>query len=197
MKTKITGIILLLLLGIPEFLKSQETFALGESSKVTIHGKTNINTFDCRYSFDETKKAPSFNTSESSDHVVISDVTLKIPIEQCDCGNKLLNKDFQATLESEEHPYIDINISRLVFRKTLNKDKERKVWANLTIAGVTKWKQIDYSAKYSNDGVFYMKGRFHVNTQNFNIEKRKRFLGMVKVNDNVDISFLFKFVKNQ
>ena len=35
------------------------------------------------------------------------------------------------------------------------------------------------------------------NTQNFNIEKRKRFLGMVKVNDNVDISFLFKFVQNQ
>ncbi|MCF8307546.1 MAG: YceI family protein [Bacteroidales bacterium] len=197
MKKIMIGIILMLVIGFPDLLKSQETFALGESSRVTIHGKTNINTFDCKYSFDETKNTPSFHTTESSDHVVIKDVNLKIPIEQCECGNKLLNKDFRATLEAEKHPYIDINISRLIFKKTQDKDRERKVWANLTIGGVTKWKQIDYSVKYNNDGVFYMKGQFHINTQNFNIEKRKRFLGMVKVNDNVDISFLFKFVKNQ
>lgn len=184
----------MLIFGIPEYMKSQETFALGESSRVTIHGKTNINTFDCKYSFDEIKKTPSFHTSENSNRVVISDVNLKIPIEQCECGNKLLNKDFQATLEAEKHPYIDINISRLIFKKTQDTDKERKVWANLTIAGVTKLRQIDYSVKYSNDKAFFMKGQLHINIKNFNIEKRKRFLGMVKVNDNVDISFLFKFV---
>ena len=187
----------MLVIGFPDLLKSQENFALGENSRMTIHGKTNINTFDCDYSFKDTKKMPSFHTTESSNHVVISDVNLKIPIEQCECGNKLLNKDFRATLEAQKHPYIDINISRLIFKKTQDTDKERKVWANLTIAGVTKWKQINYSVKYHNDGVFDMKGQLHLNTQNFNIKKRKRFLGMVKVNDNVDISFLFKFVKNQ
>lgn len=197
MQFKLSAIALILILWFPDFIKSQETYALAESSQVTIHGKTNINTFDCGYSFDKKNKTSSFHTSENSEHIVISDVNLKIPIDQCECGNKMLNKDFQATLEADEHPYIDIDISRLIFNKNHDDEKEKAVWANLTVAGVTRWKKIEYNVEHSGDQLLHMKGSFQINTKNFNLEKRKRFLGMIKVHDKVRISFLFKFVKNQ
>lgn len=197
MQFKLSAIALILIFWFPDLIKSQGTYALGESSQLTIHGKTNINTFDCGYSFDNKKKATSFHTSENYEHIVISDVNLKIPIEDCECGNKMLNKDFQATLEADEHPYIDIDISRLIFKKSHDDEKEKTVWANLTIAGVTRWKKIEYTVEHPKEQIFHMKGAFQINTKDFNLEKRKRFLGLVKVYDKVGISFLFKFVKNQ
>lgn len=197
MQIKLSAIALILMFWFPNFIKSQGTYALSESSQLTIHGKTSLNTFDCGYSFNNKDEATPFHTSENSEHIIISDVNLKIPIEDCDCGNKLLNKDFQATLEAGEHPYIDIEISRLIFEKDHDNEKAQTIWANLTIAGVTRWKKIEYTVEDLEEHVLHMKGAFQINTKNFNLEKRKRFLGLVKVHDKVGISFLFKFVKNQ
>jgi len=197
MQIKLSAIVFILIFWFPDLVKSQESYALSESSQLTIHGKTNINTFDCAYSFNNKNEVTSFHTLENSEHIVISDVNFKIPIEDCECGNKMLNKDFQATLEADDHPYIDINISRLIFRKDRANEKEKTIWANLTIAGETRWKKIEFTSEHLEGQMLHMKGSFQINTKNFDLKKRKRFLGIVKVHDKVGISFLFKFVKNQ
>jgi len=178
-------------------LISQEgDMALRTGSQLTIHGESNINKFNCRYSFNKPEDSLTFDIIAKGEEIIMRNVQLSIPIKQTDCGNRFLNKDFRATLDAEKHPNIRIRITRLPLPRFAGNGLKKSIRAKITVAGVTRWEQIDYKISLVDDYVFNMKGNLTINTESFDIEKQKRFLGAVKVSNEVDISFLFKFGNN-
>lgn len=198
MKVRITIIIILAFLISRKSAFSQEGFVrLCSESQLTIHGKSNINTFDCNYVFDEAEFNPVFPTIETAEKVEINNIKLSIPVNDCDCGNRLLNKDFRATLEAKEHPQIGITIDKLVFAKHKNNDTGKKaLYALLQIAGEQRYKKINYRTNTIADQAFTMEGQIEINMESFDLVARTRLFGAIKVKDHVEITFFFKFVKN-
>lgn len=196
MKKGIIAITILIICVSQSLFSQEKSMVLRPGSQLTIHGKSNINKFDCRYNFNKPRDSLVFDIISSGEMLILRNVQFTIPIKQTDCGNRLLNKDFRATLEVQEHPNINISINRLPLPRFAGSGSKRSVWAKITVAGVTRWEQIEYKISLVDDYVFNMEGTLSINTESFNIEEQKRFLGAIKVSDEVDISFLFKFGDN-
>ncbi|MCF8303784.1 MAG: YceI family protein [Bacteroidales bacterium] len=194
MKHWLIGISVFLLVA-PQILaqKNQVDIGLLSESWLTIRGQSNINTFQCQYSFGNDANTTYFIGDYNSGKLIINDVQLNIPVREFKCGNKLLNKDLQKTLEAKKQPAIGIHIEKLKIDPDSLLNAGNKVWAKLTIAGVERLKQIDYSIDFIDKRIFLMKGSIQIDMESFKIDTLKRFLGAIKIEEQVGVSFLFKF----
>jgi hypothetical protein len=169
------------------------------SSRLHIIGTSNINEFDCIYFFDNSfNNTYSFKVENDTNNakLKIKNIKLSIPTIQFDCGNFLFNYDFQNTLKADSFPAIRLNISELTLVRT-EKKYNSYVKAIFDIAGVERVKTIYYTSYYSvSENLYKLVGTIKVNIEDFDIEVSNKFFGSVKVNSEVEISFLLNFAPN-
>lgn len=162
------------------------------SSKLTIHGKTNVNTFECELN-------QAFNheilkvTSENSDFVIDFDgLVLKYGVSRFDCGHEIMNKDFREILNSSEHPFFFLKINEIYIREeTSLMDKlDVKSFVTISLAGVERTKIIQDGVVINHDDqtLTFMGSRTLQMTE-FNIKPPTKFLGLVSVEDELKVSF--------
>lgn len=169
-------------------------FRLMPSSYVMINGTSNINSFSCTYSFSGYPKE-GFKTSSEKAPFKLDSVTVEIPVAAFDCGNRFLKKDFMNTLEYKNHPQITMSMPSLLLAKQPSKSKKHSK-VSLNIGGETKNQQVNYQINWIDDKVFIMEGKAIVDITDFELEPASRLFGIVRVNKEVEILFLFKFVRH-
>jgi hypothetical protein len=98
-----------------------------------------------------------------------------------DCAHKMITKDFKSILKAEEYPHIVINVRELIIVKENISAK-----LNIKIAGIEKEYMVPVAYNQNNGNV---KGQLKLNIKDFKLKSPKKLLGMVVVNDNVEISF--------
>ncbi|XOV92971.1 MAG: hypothetical protein ACFHWX_22580 [Bacteroidota bacterium] len=162
------------------------------SSKLTIHGKTNVNTFECELN-------QAFNheilevTSENSDLVIDFDgLVLKYSIDKFDCGHEIMNKDFREILNSEEHPYFFLKINEIYIREETSEMEKLDVksFVTISLAGVEQTKIIQDGVVINHDDqTLTFKGSRSLQMTDFNIKPPTKFLGLVTVEDELIVSF--------
>ncbi len=155
-------VVLLLFSGLMA-IKAQENF-------LQINGSTNINTFKC---INKTFKTPS-GTSFSE----------RLPgynlqVNEFDCFNKIMTKDFQKTLSSDKYPYLIIKI--LKFTKSQN-----AYYAVVEVLMMNRSK--NYNVIFTLENGKYI-GRKNVKFSEFNIQPPKKMGGMIVVKDDLDLIF--------
>lgn len=151
-------------------------------SEVIIKGKSNVNSFECNYNTNYlSKETIEIELIKENTKFIVKGATIKIKSDGFDCGNKMITKDFKTILKSEDYSHIIINLKELVENKSNYTAK-----IEVTIAGLKK----EYSLPVTyNSKSLNVKGLLKLNIKDFNLKSPKKLLGMIKVNDNVEIDF--------
>jgi len=118
---------------------------------------------------------------------------LKIPVEKFDCENDLLREDFLNTLKYREHPEIAIHIDHLVFNAMKKGSDWKDMEARIQMGGLERQQKIHYKMEYPASGEVIMYGKALLNMQDYGIKPKSRFMGLIRVNELVEIDFLFTF----
>ena len=167
-------------------------------SYLIVHGKTNLTKFRCQYlkSLSDTLFVRIVN--DETEELILENASISLGVTEFDCGNKLINKDFQKLMRVVEFP--ELKVEALGIR--LNKDDQIRGNSNqhgavysvntrITIAG----KQNDYLLEVeelANASPDTYSGSLHLNIRDFGLTPPRKFLGLMKVQENVDIDFYLK-----
>lgn len=167
------------------------TVVLMKESYLKINGSSNINNFSCRYDFETYYHKNGFSASYDDGIYSLDTLRVKIPVGEFDCGNKMLKKDFLKTLEYERYPEIIMQMQQLELSMH---NVKRNSLVDLSIGGASNLQKVNYQLKAIDEATFILEGRANVDITDFNLRPVSRFFGMIKVDKNVEIRFLFKFV---
>ena len=148
-------------------------FGQAQEYLIQINGSTNVNEFKCKnnefYFEDE-----HYNFLNKQ----LPDIILKS--REFDCGNNIMTKDFQKTLQSQTYP--NLHIKFLNFSK-----KESNKYS-----AVVEVKMMNKTVKYNIEFAI-MNGRLigkeTVKFSDFGIVPPKKMGGMIVVKDNLDLVF--------
>lgn len=169
-----------------------DSIRLLPSSKLEIHGASNVNDFTCKYTFDKYPDQVMFNVEKKGRQHIVDSVKVKIPVQHFRCNNRMMKKDFMRTLKAEQFPAIEMCMPSFILIN-LDNIKRQPSEVILTIGGKTGKTEVAYSLNRTEYGVYQMKGSAKVDITDFNLEPVSRLFGIVKVDKEVEIRFLFNF----
>lgn len=161
-------------------------------SFMTIDGTSNINRFSLRFDFGEYADELDLSISSEENHMVIHPYTLHIPIREFKCKNILLLRNFREALKYREQPDILIYIDSLMLSEVKTK-KMGNIHTEVQIGGVRMPEEISYLLVENEDGILSMIGTVRINMNDFQLECGTKFLGLIQVDEWVNISFFFNF----
>lgn len=161
-----------------------------------INGKTNVNSFDCEYEDQSTFKDNSFYGVVEKGKIDFQDAILNIPVSSISCGNKLMNSDLYSLLKSEEYPHIKVHflsanwdVQALWNNDLAKNDVIGHFDVIITIAGVSRSERVEIHRSEIDQRKFILatSGEVNMNLLDFNIDPPVKFLGMVKVEENINL----------
>ncbi|ELR72486.1 hypothetical protein C900_01481 [Fulvivirga imtechensis AK7] len=162
------------LLGSP---KADPCLIIQEKS-ITINGNTSLGGFSCDYEVAGKGDTLHINTLH------ISPYSFTIPVEAFECGNFILNRDFQSTLKAKTHPKVTVEVL------SLEEKEPGTMKGNIRLSLVGKSKtleNIEFCMKLdktrqvlSADFVFY--------ASEFKLTPPRKLGGLIKAEDAMDIT---------
>lgn len=155
-------------------------------SQLTIKGKTNVNKFQCIYNTIELQEPIPVYYEIKDNSLIFKNTQLILKTNCFDCGNKTMNKDFNALLKSETYPQIQINLKELKNPKNQNGELMQAL-LDIEIAGIVEKYSITLSPE--NEKKMFVNGVLVLNIIDFNIEPPKKLLGIITVEETIEIDF--------
>ncbi|WP_142786285.1 YceI family protein [Changchengzhania lutea] len=155
-------------------------------SQLILKGKTNVNKFQCVFNVTEIKNPIPVYFKVLGDKLLFNNTQLVLKNGCFDCGNKAMNRDFQDLLKSKKYPQINLKLKEL---KELNTQKGHvmQVLLDLEIAGITKSYKIPVTLEGSDN--LFVRGLLVLNICDFNIEPPKKLMGIISVDEIIEIDF--------
>lgn len=163
------------------FSKNQTKVKITNKSEVTIKGKSNVNSFECKYNPGFIENDLQVSIARNNNKILLEGAKLSIKSTGFDCAHKMITKDFKTILKAEEYPHIVLNVKEI---STIKESITAKL--DVKIAGVEKEYLVPVIFNPNTNNV---KGQLKLNIKDFKLKSPKKLLGMVVVNDNVDIHF--------
>ena len=180
-------ILLVLLTGFSTRSDRAEDFPVKIINNSTLHiyGTTNVNTFNCVLNFENVNSIVQTSYTLRNNRLFFENTELKLDNSCFDCGNNMMNKDFLEMLDSDNHPYITFQLKEVVVNPK-QKD-EIYAFASITLAGKTKLYSIPLTLKKIES--IKAVGCLSIKLTDFDLEPPKKVLGLIVVNDEIDINF--------
>ena len=178
---KTIGIITVVILLSFGFSKNQTKVKITNKSEVSIKGKSNVNSFECKYDSDFIENDLQISITRNNNKILLEGAKLSIKSTGFDCAHKMITKDFKTILKADDYPHIVINVKEI---STTKENIAAKL--NVTIAGIDKEYLVPVSYNQNTNNV---KGQLKLNIKDFKLKSPKKLLGMIVVNDKVDINF--------
>ena len=146
--------------------------AQAQENFVQINGSTNVKKFQC------------VNNKFKAENGVFTFTERKLPniilkVNDFDCGNKMMTKDFQKILNSEKYP--DMTIKFINFTKT---QKSYNAIVEVRMMNQSKRYNVEFNVENNK-----MIGRKNVKFSDFNITPPKKMGGMIVVKDDLNLIF--------
>ncbi len=157
------------------------------SSELLITGSTNVNKFACNFEIGLISEPRAIKYTQQGNEVRFSNLFISLNIQGFNCGNNRINSDFQDLLRSEKHPDIKIILDRL----TLISEEYSKAFIKVELAGIEK--AFDLPVQLTGDRY---KGKFRMNIRDFGLEPPKKVLGLIEVNEMIEINFQLRVLHN-
>lgn len=154
----------------------ESNFLIVQEKKITIVGNTSLGRFSCDYKISEINDTLFINKNSKS-------YNIQIPVENFNCGNFLLNKDFQRTLRSNEYPQINVKVHNISIKPGGN------IKGSLEIGLINKIKKIQYVTfeRCNVEKPELISLDLTINVSDFNLTPPKRLGGLIKVEESMDI----------
>ncbi len=155
---------------------------ISPKSEVSICGKSNINSFQCKYNSNLLDEEILVTSVKSTDNIIyLNNAKISISSNGFDCCNNLITKDFKTTLKADSYNTINIQLKEIEIE---NSNLITRI--EIEIAGKTKDYLVPMNFNEKNNNV---KGTLKLNIKDFNLKSPKKMFGMIEVKENVDINF--------
>lgn len=150
-------------------------------SQITICGKSNVNSFQCKYNSNFLENEILVTSIKNGDNKIsINNAKIAIKCIGFDCGNRMITNDLKATLKADVYEKINIELKELDL-----KNNSFLAIINIEIAGKNKEFEIPVTFNENTNNV---KGNLKLNIKDFDLKSRKKLFGFIEVNDNVEIN---------
>lgn len=151
-------------------------------SEITIHGKSNVNSFKCKYNSNFLEDEILVTVLKNNEtKMSFANAKISIKSKGFDCSSKMITKDFKTILKAEDYDNINIELKELDLNGTAIMTR-----LQIEIAGKTKEYLIPMAFNAKNNNV---KGTLKLNIKDFDLKCPKKVFGLIEVDDNVDIIF--------
>jgi hypothetical protein len=158
------------------------------SSSLEIHGATNVNTFVCASVYSKGKDVITERWDpESGKWEIFGKVYLNV--NTFDCRNRMMNNDFQNTLQSDIYPEIKIEFLNLKDVKTFGQSRMAEGIVEITLAGKVKQYPITSDLILVNESYSILKGKQVFRFSDFGLEAPVKGFGIVRVQDEISVNF--------
>lgn len=177
-----------LLLAVPAEKTNTTLWKVSQESVVEVVGSTNVNKFQCnslRYGGEDQLISvfyPDKEVTEWSGEVVILS-------KNFDCYNKIMTKDFQETVNADEHSEIKVRFIQLKKYSTSKEEEQLDGQVEITLAGVTKRYPISCFMMNRSGGETHLRGEQNLLFSEFGLDPPVKFLGTVKVKNSITVNF--------
>ena len=155
---------------------------------VSIRGSSNINHFQfINYN-------PIIPQAENTEKNNQNYRDIQIPVHDFKSSNNHMLSDFYKMIHATKYPYINIEIES---RKMADFDEGTGLTnfkTEISIAGQSKNYVVPCEVTSCENSRLVLKGNFEVELSDFNIEPPEKMFGAVRVNNEVIINFVFKFM---
>lgn len=162
-------------------------------SEIIVSGKSNVNSFDCEYQIHDLSKpiTVSFKQTkndENKDQLEFKNAKFYLKNKCFDCGNKFINKDFHKMLQTDEFPQVLIELLSVCVAED---GCSALATMGVKIAGIIQEYKIPISFYYENN-TYEVGGIININLDDFNIKSPKKVLGLIKVDNQVNVNLDLK-----
>ena len=171
--------------ALPSGNKLNVTIVIEEESFLQIQGKTNINTFTCEYDEAIPLDTLQVQVIRSGNELILDNAILRVKVGGFNCGNNMMNKDFKELLRNDTHPMIAIRIKKII---PAQNHTGGIALAEFNIAGEKQEYQIPVNVSDQQPEGLYS-GNKTINISDFNLEPPKKFMGLVKVEEEIMVNF--------
>jgi hypothetical protein len=159
-------------------------------SKLTIEGKTNINSYVCRIA--EYCGTDTLVLHEGGKNVrpVFVKGSVGLDASTFDCGMAMMTSDFRKTIKANEYPAIVIDF--ISFERTpsyAQKVETFKGILKISLAGITRLFEVDCSIEAKPNGQIHLKGGRPFTFADFGLTPPSRLMGTIKVQEELYVKF--------
>lgn len=165
-------------------------FVVQPSSKLTIDGKTNVNSFQCAITQYFGRDTLVLQEGGRNRRPIFTKGYVGLEAASFDCGMQIMTNDFGKTIKSKEYPFIAIEfVSFERGTKYESSGGKFKGKLRISLGGVTKPFEMDCTIQPKESGMIHLQGSRDFTFSDFNLEPPTRMMGMVKVNDALRVNF--------
>lgn len=154
------------------------------NSFVKIEGSTNVNRFYFHQVIEDPKYPQNYVSKDGY-------ITLTIPIRRFEASNPLMYSDFFQLLQADSHPDITIRFYydpyKLLNPGSTTSPISSEIWVSL--AGHEKKFKLPGSVHICYDNAAHLNGTLTIDLRDFSLTPPTKFMGMVKVNNEVSVEF--------
>lgn len=156
-------------------------------SYISIRGSSNINEFEL------INPHPAINENKSGVENKSRYLNIRISVDEFTSTNERMVHDFRKMVQESKYPVIKISIEN----RDLADFEETNGLTNfgiiITIAGKSQEYTVPCEVFSTLNSGHMLSGNFSVKLTDFGIEPPEKLLGLIKVNNEVCINFLFNF----
>lgn len=164
-------------------------WVIDSSSRLIIHGVTNVNTFTCSITCYNNADTLEYVEDLKNCELVFKKNKMVIPVNEFDCGSKMITRDFMETLKADTHKNLEV---RFISIEKLADHPEVTGTVEIALAGVTKKYQIRYQLNRSQHKV-HLTGKQNVCFSDFDLKAPQKMMGLIQVAENLNVEFQIVF----
>jgi hypothetical protein len=165
-------------------------FIVLPSSKLTIDGKTNVNTFRCAITQYAGRDTLVLQEGGKNKKPFFKKGYVGLEAARFDCGAQLMTNDFWRTIKYKEYPVVSIEF--ISFERTLRLTSGNDIFKGrmqISLAGVTRPFEMNCTIEVEESGLIHFKGGRKFTFSDFSLEAPTKMMGLVKVEDDIEVGF--------
>ncbi len=160
------------------------------TSKLSIDGKTNINSFTCAIAQYCGTDTLVLHEGGRNTRPVFVKGSVGLDASTFDCGMAIMTSDFRNTIKSNEYPAIVIDFISFERTPSYAQKKEKfKGILKISLAGITRLFEVDCSIEAKPNGQIHLMGGRGFTFSDFGLVAPSRMMGTIKVQDDLNVTF--------
>lgn len=181
-------IILLMSFCWPPHPLLKERWLIEKESNLYFEGRTNISNFRCGITSYLRPDTLCFCRADQSNAVLSVKGGLSIDVNCFECQQSYMNNDLRKALKASECPQMKISLLSIGNFSGTIKNVKGKV--AISLAGVTRILDVDYTVQPVDENNLRLYGRQQVLFSDFKLTPPRKMAGLVKVEQQIDVNFM-------
>lgn len=166
-----------------------ERWIVSAKSELIIRGTTNVSDFVCQTDCYAVRDTLELLLTEGNCPVIFSRNAMIIPVTSFNCGNDIITRDFQETLNAERYPDLSVRFVSIDQQAPALTATAVTGIVEITLAGTTRSYSVLYGVSGAGSNFISLTGKQEVCFSDFNLKAPRKMMGLIKVQDDLEVEF--------